>query len=249
MTRKALGPESVARIESLIAADGAAGIPIREIVARSGLHVCNVRMTVADLARELRAYTMHKPYKGAHELWVYADAGARDCALAEVKRGAAERRTAYYAERNKRRLAERAAEGRTKTARSQAAAQREAGKRAMRAAQAEIAKAAARGEREAKAAAKQRDQASAKSQRARLRAETAAAGALIFKTGTASPAVKKPAWADIPAFIPDGVEPVKLPNNLRDRFTVDEAPPCFSSLRYGEYIAPAPAWLQGVARP
>lgn len=49
------------------------------------------------------------------------------------------------------------------------------------------------------------------------------------------------------AVIPAGLKPVELPNTLRDRFAVDEVPPLFSSLRPGQYIAPAPAWLESIA--
>lgn len=48
---------------------------------------------------------------------------------------------------------------------------------------------------------------------------------------------------------PTDIKPTKIASKLRDRFAVDVVPPCFGSLRPGQYIAPAPAWLQGVARP
>lgn len=46
---------------------------------------------------------------------------------------------------------------------------------------------------------------------------------------------------------PNGVQPTVCSNTLRDRFTPDEVPPLFSSLRPGQYIAPAPAWLAGIS--
>lgn len=46
---------------------------------------------------------------------------------------------------------------------------------------------------------------------------------------------------------PNDVKPVEYAHTLRHRHTADEVPPLFSSLRPGQYIAPAPAWLQGVA--
>ncbi len=107
-------------------------------------------------------------------------------------------------------------------------------------------------EREAdvKEARQRRDKASKASTTARLKKQTKEAGALIFKTGTSTPTPKKSAWADIPAFIPDGVEPVELPNNLRSRFdALDDAPKLFGSLKPGQYIATAPAWLAGMVRP
>lgn len=60
----------------------------------------------------------------------------------------------------------------------------------------------------------------------------------------------KSAWEGLPAFIPDGLEAEEIPCDLHHRHTVfdeDEVPPLFSSLKPGQYIAPAPAWLQGVA--
>lgn len=46
---------------------------------------------------------------------------------------------------------------------------------------------------------------------------------------------------------PTDIKPTKIASKLRDRFAVDDVPPFFSSLRPGQYIAPAPVWLQGVA--
>lgn len=49
--------------------------------------------------------------------------------------------------------------------------------------------------------------------------------------------------------IPAGVAAVELPNTLGNKFDTkpEDVPPLFSSLRPGQYIAPAPAWLEVVA--
>ena len=51
------------------------------------------------------------------------------------------------------------------------------------------------------------------------------------------------------AVVPEGLVPVELPNTLGNKFDArpEEVPPLFSSLRPGQYIAPAPAWVQAVA--
>lgn len=50
------------------------------------------------------------------------------------------------------------------------------------------------------------------------------------------------------AVIPHGLKTVELPNTLRDRFAVESAPPCFSSLRPGQYLDEQPKpWVQAAA--
>jgi hypothetical protein len=74
-----------------------------------------------------------------------------------------------------------------------------------------------------------REQTEAKKQQTRLKAETKAAGALVFKPGTEVARPKRPTFADLPAQNPNGVEPVKLLSSLRGRFETEQAPSVISS--------------------
>jgi len=54
------------------------------------------------------------------------------------------------------------------------------------------------------------------------------------------------AWDDLaPAILPKGIRVTKCPSPPESRYVVDTAPPCFSSLRPGQYIDQAPKpWVE-----
>jgi len=112
-----------------------------------------------------------------------------------------------------------------KAEREAASAQREA----LKAAERELANQRKRLDREARAAEKARAKVEAKKQQNRLKAETKAAGRLVFKAGTEVARSKKPTFAELPVLNPNGVEPKKIPSNLRDRFAAETAPSVISS--------------------
>lgn len=47
---------------------------------------------------------------------------------------------------------------------------------------------------------------------------------------------------------PNNVQPTVYENNLRSRYEALDAPPCFSSLRPGQYIAEPSSWVRAVAK-
>jgi len=211
------------------------GAPLRELSAASGIHISNVRTIFKLLVEEGKAFSLRAGTgeNSKHEVWLFTTEAAREefeeSWLGEVSR----RQKARLDEKAARRKAEREAQGRSLVA--VAAARREARKRA---------------ERERAEAQRLIDDAKRSAKQAKLRKETAAAGATNFKAGTLSPKPKKSAWADMPAHIPDGLDPIELPNTLGNRFAPapDEVPLCFRSLRPGQYLDEAPKpWVQAVA--
>lgn len=214
----------------VLAAIPAAGSPLREISGASGVHISNVRTVVTLLADADQVFTVRAGtgYEGKAEIWAFVDAAQRDAFAAQWGADKRAQERARDLARAEQRKIDRAANP-NRSLRSLAAERREAErarKRQELAEQAEI------------------DKLARKSKQAKLRAETAHAGRLEFKGGTLSPKPKASSWAEMPAYVPDGVEVVEIPCTLRDRFEVEEAPSLFSSLRPGQYIAPARAWVE-----
>lgn len=192
--RNYLSPEKQSRIVSMLTDEG---MPVRRIIEAIGCNPANARTTVVNLAAQGRIFTVRTSTDEAprSEVWCFPTPEARDRFKESRALASRERIREHHREQAAKRKAERHACGRTRSARSLAAEEREAKKaqeRALRAAEAELAKQRARLDREAAAAQKQREKAEAKSQQKRLKAETKAAGAAIFKAGTSSPAPKRP---------------------------------------------------------
>lgn len=224
------------RVLEVLPAEGA---PLRVLSEKSGVHLSNVRTIASLLIGDgqvvgLRAGTGKN---SKHELWLFPTVQTMETWYAEwkaeVQRREKARQAGRLAVRCELRRKARETDGRAERI-AAAAEAREAKKRAKRAEAAEKA-----------AAEKLERQATQK----RLRKETAAAGAKVFKPGTTSPKPPKTAWADLPSSIPEGLEiemgECKL--TARHEPKPDEVPPLFSSLRPGQYIAPAPAWLEAIA--
>lgn len=248
------------------------GYTAAEVAGLVGCHVTNVRAAVARMCSDGLLFTCRATGVNGtqHELWVFGDMAQRDAFYAECQRRSAEKQRQYHKEYQRRIRARRAE--RVRLARAQAAEvrkalkaqereeteRREAAEKAarveqrrreaeLRRAEVEQRKERARLDREAAAARKQREKAEAKKTRERLKAETKAAGALVFKGGTDSPKAVKPRGpAMLPGepVIPPGVEVQRLENNLTPQVKVQGG---FSSLPPGYYTMPASSWVKAVA--
>lgn len=218
--------------ERVKAAIPSGGLPLREISECSGVHISNVR-TVAKMLADAgaifttRAGTAHE---GKAEIWTFADQGQRD---EFAKRWGAEKRAQERARdiaRSEQRKIDRAANP-TRSLRSLAAERREAERARKRR---ELADRAAE------------EKVARQSKQAKLRAETAHAGRLVFKGGTLSPKPKSSAWDDLPSPNLDHIPIQEIECRLVSPFepAPEEVQPLFSSLRPGQYIAPAPAWVE-----
>lgn len=216
------------RVHDAIPTEGA---PLRVLSQKSGVHISNVR-SVAKLLEQDGAIFTARASTGEQkksELWAFLDKTTRDRFAEAVAIEAEHARLMHCRKQAADRKAKRAT-AEHKSLVAFAAERRELARFQRR--QAEIAeKAQAAIERGAT--------------QAKLRKFTQAAGALVFKSGTSSPAPEKPsAWdAAAPFVVPEGLEAVELPCNLRSRFEPQEAPALFSALRPGQYIADAPAWV------
>ncbi len=208
------------------------GAPLRVLSQRSGVHISNVRSVAKLLEQDGTIFTARAPTgeQKKSELWAFLGKITRDRFAEAVAIEAEHARLLHCRKQAADRKAKRATEEH-KSLVAFAAERRELARFQRR--QAEIAdKAQAAIERGAT--------------QKKLRKITEAAGALVFKRGTSSPAPKKAsAWdAAAPYVIPEGLETIELPCSLGARHDVAEAPPLFSAMRPGQYIAPAPAWVE-----
>lgn len=213
---------------------GDKGSTLREIAASSGVHISNVRMIAKLLTADGVIFTM-RAGTGAdskHEVWCFTSEAARELFEEAWLDEVARRHKARMDAKAARLKAEREASGRSTVA--IAAERREARKRA---------------ERDRQEAQRLADADALKKAQAKLKKQTASAGATVFKAGTLSPKPKKSAWADLPACNLEDIVPQEVECKLTTPFEVkpEDVPPLFSSLRPGQYIAPAPAWVEAVA--
>lgn len=209
----------------------AKGATLRQLSATSGVHLSNVRMSIRLLADEGKVLTMRAGTgEGSkHEVWVFLDEQSReafeDSWLDEVARRQKARIQAKEAARKAARATD---EHRSRVA--LAAEAREAKRRAARELErAERARIAEQRAEEKKSPDKK-------------------AAAAPTPAPKPAPKPKASAWADMPMHVPDDFEVTEVECKLAAKHEAkpDEVPPMFSSLRPGQYIAPAPAWLQGV---
>lgn len=256
------------QVEALLNDDG---VTLETLIAALQLCRTQVVRVVTMLCREGRAFRARvklddeAPNSSRYALF-FRTAEARDAHEAaynaRMKERMRERQRVYsndYKQRNADKLKQKRAAARPKQSKREAAyrerqrvkretAEQTAQRRIMRAAEAELAKQQARLAREAAAADKQREKAEAASLKARLKAETKAAGKIVPLKGTASPKpapVRGPAHLSGPADV-SRAKVTELPTPP-GRYAVADAPPLFSSLRPGQYIAKAPGWVEAVA--
>jgi len=212
----------------------AKGAPLRELAQTSGVHISNVRMVAKLLAEEGQVFTMRAGTgeKSKAELWLFTTQTALDTFREAWLDEVASRQKARMDAKTEKRRAGRELAGRSMIA--IAAERREARKRA---------------EREQEEVRKEIAAATLKRAQTKLKKETAAAGAEVFKAGTVNAKPKKSAWEGLTAVIPDGLEAIELPCYLGNQFDTapEEVPPLFSALRPGQYIAPASKWVEAVA--
>lgn len=199
-------PQVLKRVQAAVPAEG---LPLRTVSANSGVHISNVRSAVKVLAEKGVVFlTRAGTGEGRkHELWAFSDEKLLDRFDDQQSREAEARRVQAANERLGQRRAERAGDSH-RSAVSLAAQNREI-ERSRKREQAAVAKAKEDQER--------------KSVQAKLRRQTKAAGAEVFKAGTVSQRPRKVLHADLPVLNPNGVQPVKIPSQLRDRFAPDGA--------------------------
>lgn len=227
---------TIERVADLIPTNG---IALRDLAAAAGLHITTIRMTHKWLQDAGRAFPVRvgQVDGNGYEVILFACQQTRDAFKAKKDAEAVERKRAKWRERD-----------RIKTAKRKAKEQTPEGKAAKEAAEARrLAKREA--EKAAREAKKAKEAEARKAQQAKLRKQSSLDGKKVFKTGTLSPKTPKPsAWDKLaPAIIPEGLEKIELPHQMRHRHHVepDEVPPLFSSLRPGQYIDNAPrTWVQ-----
>lgn len=221
-----------------VAAIPAAGATLRQIAELASMHVSNARSVYRLLEGKGTIITMRAGTgEGSkHEVWCFTTPEAHEAFEDKWLDEKARRTKAQQDAKRERLRARREAEQpqEPSKARSEAAERREARKRAERA------------EQEAK---RQAEAEALKKAQQKLKRQTAAAGATVFKAGTVTPKPKKTAWADMPAKNLDEIVPQRIECKVTTPYAVkpEEVPPLFSSLRPGQYIAPAPAWVEAIA--
>lgn len=215
------------------------GAPLRTLQEVSKVHISNVRMVCRMLMEEGQIVTTRAGtgQDSKHELWVFLNQAACDKFLDSWADELASRQKARQDARIEKRR--QARNDNTNLSNIAAAAARRQERK--------------RRQREDEKRAKELEDEKRKKTQAKLRKQTAAAGAQVFKAGTLSPKPKKPSdWDKAAPFVmPDGLEIIEISNTIKHRHHVepDEVPPLFSSLRPGQYIDNAPrTWVQAATR-